>query len=72
MTDSRSATRPPRPHTAPARQAGAEPLEILASYAPEALEGDPELARIVRFAAKLCEARVAAVTPLPISFGAET
>jgi PAS domain S-box-containing protein len=37
-------------------------LEILASYAPEALEGDPELARIVRFAANLCEAPVAAVT----------
>ncbi len=62
MTDRRTATRPPRPHAAPARQADAEHLQILASYAPEALEGDPELATIVRFAARLCETSVAAVT----------
>jgi PAS domain S-box-containing protein len=62
MTDRRIATRPPRPHTRPAPQADAEHLQILASYNPEALEGDPELAAIVRFAARLCETSVAAVT----------
>jgi PAS domain S-box-containing protein len=62
MTDRRTATRPPRPHAAPARRADAEHLQILASYAPEALEGDPELASIVSFAARLCETPVAAVT----------
>ena len=62
MTDRRSAARPPRPLMAPARQANAEPMQILASYAPEALEGDPELAAITRFAANLCEAPVAAIT----------
>jgi PAS domain S-box-containing protein len=62
MTDRRTATRPPRPHTWPARQADAEHLQILASYNPEALEGDSELAAIVRFAARLCETSVAAVT----------
>jgi PAS domain S-box-containing protein len=62
MNDRRTATRPPRPRTAPAPQANAEHLQILASYNPDALEGDPELAAIVRFAARLCEASVAAVT----------
>jgi PAS domain S-box-containing protein len=37
-------------------------LRILASYAPDALEGDADLAAIVHFAARLCEVRVAAVT----------
>jgi PAS domain S-box-containing protein len=37
-------------------------LQILASYAPDALEGDSELAAIVRFAAHLCRTPVAAVT----------
>lgn len=35
---------------------------ILQSYAPHALEGDSELAAITRFAAKLCQAPIAAVT----------
>jgi PAS domain S-box-containing protein len=43
-------------------RADAEHLQILASYAPDALEGDPELAAIVQFAARLCETPVAAVT----------
>lgn len=47
---------------APASGGQAEHLEILASYAPDALEGDPELAAITRFAAKLCQTTVAAVT----------
>lgn len=62
MTDRRIATRPLRPQTRPASQADAEHLQILASYNPEALEGDPELGAIVRFAARLCETSVAAVT----------
>ena len=37
-------------------------MQILASYAPDALEGDAELSSIVEFAAHLCEADVAAVT----------
>ncbi|MGZ3258828.1 MAG: GAF domain-containing protein, partial [Croceibacterium sp.] len=37
-------------------------MKILASYAPDALEGDPDLAAITRFAARLCQAPVAAVT----------
>ncbi|HSQ95493.1 MAG TPA: PAS domain-containing protein [Croceibacterium sp.] len=37
-------------------------MKILASYAPDSLEGDPDLAAITRFAAHLCQAPVAAVT----------
>jgi len=37
-------------------------LQILASYAPDALEGDADLAAITRFAANLCQTPVAAVT----------
>ena len=62
MTDRRTATRPPRPHLEPARQGDAEQLQFLASYNPDALDGDSDLASIVRFAARLCETSVAAVT----------
>jgi PAS domain S-box-containing protein len=37
-------------------------MQIVASYASDALEGDAELAAITRFAARLCETPVAAVT----------
>ena len=37
-------------------------LAVLASYDPEVLAGDPELARITRFAAQLCGAERAAVS----------
>jgi hypothetical protein len=56
---------------APAPQVGAEHLQILASYAPDALEGDSELAAIVLFAAHLCRTPVAAVTvtgPVQVGF----
>jgi PAS domain S-box-containing protein len=47
---------------APAPRAKGEHLQILASYAPDALEGDSDLAAITRFAARLCQTPVAAVT----------
>ena len=37
-------------------------MRVLASFAPDALEGDAELTAIAEFAAHLCEADVAAVT----------
>jgi PAS domain S-box-containing protein len=37
-------------------------MQILASYAPDALEGDAELSAIAEFAAHLCQADIAAVT----------
>ena len=37
-------------------------MQILASYAPDALEGDSELVAITRFAAHLCQTPVAGVT----------
>ena len=37
-------------------------MHVLASYAPDTLEGDEELAHITRFAAQLCQVPVAAVT----------
>jgi PAS domain S-box-containing protein len=40
----------------------ADRVQVLASFAPDALEGDVELSAIVEFAAHLCEADVAAVT----------
>ena len=54
--------RPKGPRKSPASRGRAEHLQILASYAPDALEGDPDLAAIARFAARLCDAPVAAVT----------
>jgi PAS domain S-box-containing protein len=62
MSSAELSPRAARPPMAPAPRVAAEHLQILASYAPEALEGDPELAEIVRFAARLCETPVAAVT----------
>jgi PAS domain S-box-containing protein len=62
MSSAELSPRAPRPPIAPAPQVGAEHLQILASYAPDALEGDSELAAIVRFAAHLCQTPVAAVT----------
>jgi PAS domain S-box-containing protein len=47
---------------APAPRVDPEHLQIIASFAPDALEGDPELAAMTRFAAHLCETPVAAVT----------
>lgn len=40
----------------------AERLRIAASFAPDALEDDPELARIVSFAARLCNVPMSAVS----------
>ena len=37
-------------------------MRVLASFAPDALDGDAELSAIARFAAHLCSADVAAVT----------
>ena len=64
MTISRVARKGPEPATAPS----AEHLQVIASYAPDSLEGDPELVEIIDFAAKLCDAPVAALTRA----GAET
>jgi PAS domain S-box-containing protein len=47
---------------APATGGTAERMQVLASYAPDALEGDAELSAIAEFAAHLCQADVAAVT----------
>ena len=62
MSKPNSASRPSRPTRSPEAGEGAEHLQILASYAPGALEGDPDLAAITRFAANLCRTAVAAVT----------
>jgi len=62
MSNDESSRRPGGPQPSPAVGGRAEHLQILASYAPDALEGDADLAAIVRFAARLCEVRVAAVT----------
>ncbi len=55
---SRPAQSAPRVTDAPSE----EHLRIIASYAPDSLEGDPELAQIIDFAARLCDAPVAALT----------
>jgi GAF domain-containing protein len=53
---------PPALSGPPDHPAAPEQLEIVASYATDELEGDGELAAIARFAAHLCETRVAGIT----------
>jgi PAS domain S-box-containing protein len=62
MNSAESLSRPAQPQLAPAHQALAEHVHIVSEYAPDALEGDPDLASITRFAARLCQTPVAAVT----------
>jgi PAS domain S-box-containing protein len=62
MSSAELSPRAARPPLAPAPRVDAEHLRILASYDPEALEGDSELAQIVHFAARLCETEASAVT----------
>jgi PAS domain S-box-containing protein len=62
VTNSRPASRHAAPPSSPEFRAAGEPLQVLASYAPDALEGDSELSALTRFAAHLCQAPVAAVT----------
>lgn len=54
MTQTESTSRPAAPT--------ADSLQVLASYAPDTLEGDTELSAIAEFAAHLCDADIAAVT----------
>ena len=62
MKNSGLSSRPVKPRKTAASGGRAEHLQILASYAPDALEGDAELAAITRFAAHLCGADIAAIT----------
>ena len=50
------------PQPSPLVEDEAERLRVLESFAPDALEDDPELAAIVQFAAKLCNAPVSLVS----------
>ena len=62
MNSAELSPRADAPRLSPALRGDGEHLQILASYAPDALEGDADLAAITRFAANLCQTRVAAVT----------
>lgn len=62
MINSRPTSRASAQPSSPAFPAAGEQLQLLASYAPDALEGDSDLAAVTRFAAHLCQAPVAAVT----------
>lgn len=62
MRNRRPASRPAAQPGSPEHQVTGEQLQILASYGPDALEGDRELAGITRFAAHLCQSEVAGIT----------
>lgn len=62
MENRRIIQRPPELPGPPDHPPAREQLEIVASYATDELEGDRELAAIARFAAHLCQTRVAGIT----------
>jgi PAS domain S-box-containing protein len=62
LTQTKSTSRPVAQKAAPRLGEASHGLQALASYAPDALEGDAELSAIAEFAAHLCEADIAAVT----------
>jgi len=62
LTQLPTATWPTGTSPAPSLCVEQERLSVLASFALEALEGDSELARIARFAARLCQAPSAAIS----------
>jgi PAS domain S-box-containing protein len=62
LTIAETELRPATPQPAPVFADEGERLRVLRDYALDSLDGDPELASIARFAAKLCEAPVALVS----------